>query len=435
MTELAHILIVGQPPTCGLLPTAEIFCTYNGVTHVGPPAPKNGDAGVGFLTLFQNVDPLNPCNCAEFFTVPSNPVPGNCTMIPHAKTIMLNADLAPNFPMTSQAGTNNVLDTPALALGTGVDGEFCGHLATNLGSQTAPIPAQFNTNEAVANFDLVFSAAVVGPTGAAINQGFGCVQNSIGDAPSLGAAGAGNVQTLHSSLLPKDPTNTAVSLWETVNSFVDFTLGACVEGISTFNGHFAPYGGSVKRPLAPGSFIGDGATAICNDPTPKMNNGRDNFYREFEIAFTKMTTVGYTYTHTFSPPTITTFTDNAPLALAKPRAAVVNDAINGVSVFTDPVTKTVKPITMVASGNGKLGLLFEFPIGSSSCKTAYPNPCYFMPSAAPSIAPTSAKPSITPSDAPSKAPSAKPSVKPTKAPLSKKPTKAPISKKPTGAPI
>ena len=401
-----------------MTPFEEIFCTYNGVTHVGPRpglAFPNRPI-VGDLTQFMNADPLNPCNCAGFFAPNTPAVPANCAMSPHEKTIMLNADMVQNFPITAQSGTNNVLDTPALDIGTGVDAELCGVAVTHAFSQIAPRPPRFNSNEAVNNLRLVFPETVVGNR----RQGFGCVTNTIGDVPSLGIAYAElNQQQMHSSLLPKDPTNTAVSLWATVQSFLSRSLGGCLEGISTFNGHFAPYGGSIKHPSSLGSYIGDNTVPVCTDPTPLFGNGKDNFYREFEIAFTKMTTVGYTYAHTFNPPSVTTFTDSRGLALVPPLPSVVNSAINGISVFINPATGTPQNINMVASGDGKLGSLSDIDLGSSSCKTTFPIQCY---PGLPTVAPT-------------KAPTSLPSTKPTKAPLSKKPTKAPVTKRPTKAPI
>ena len=403
-------LVVGTAPTCGLTLLEEVFCTYNGVTHVGPrptlEAPDTPILGTFFNSLM-NTDPLNPCNCAPFFAAPNRALPANCAMAPHGKTIMLNADMVQAFPITAQSGQNNVLNTPALEIGLGVDVELCGKKVTDLSSQIAPRPPRLNTNQRVNNNNLVFPEAVFSATETISAQGFGCVSNTIGDGPSLGPRATLNKQTLHSSLLPKDPTNTAVSLWETVQSFMTLSLGGCLEGISTFNGHFAPYGGSVKIPLPAGSYIGNNAIGTqCTDPTPQFLNGRDNFYREFEIAFTKMSTVGYTYSHTFNPPTVTSYTDLTGQAEVPPLPAVINNAINGISVFIDPATGTAKSINMVASGDGKLGRLFDANLGSSSCTTDYPTPCYSAPS-----------------------------VKPTKAPISKKPTGKPVTKRPTRAPV
>ena len=321
--------------------------------------------------------------------------------------------------------------------------ELCGPMVTSLEQQTAPLPLRLNTNEAVGNTNLVFPAEMIDPVGTPILKGFGCVSNTIGDYPSLSTPAALNKQKLKSSLLPKDPVVPSVSLWETMQSFMTLSFGGCLEGISTFNGHFAPYGGSVKIPLPVGSFIGDNA-GVCTDATPQFANGRDNFYREFEIAFTKMTTVGYTYSHTFAPPTVTTYTDVLE--------AVTNNAINGISVFIDPATSTAKDIT-IAKANGKLGTLIDINFGSSSCATTYPTLCFPpLPSVAPTKAPSSlpsvlpskepsSLPSINPTNAP-RVPSIKPtnaprvpSIKPTNAPLSKKPTKAPVTKKPTNAPV
>ena len=41
-------------------------------------------------------------------------------------------------------------------------------------------------------------------------------------------------------------------------------------------------------------------TASCVPATPPNGEGRDNFYREFEVAWVKMTTVGFNYKHTFT---------------------------------------------------------------------------------------------------------------------------------------
>ena len=107
------LLLVGFPPTCGLTGNLEIFCTNNGVTHTGPlpfnpPKGKRqpivAEPGTAGLNAFMDSDPLNPCNCAAFFAANpgSDPLPPNCAMAPHPKTIMLNADMVQNFPITSQ---------------------------------------------------------------------------------------------------------------------------------------------------------------------------------------------------------------------------------------------------------------------------------------------------------------------------------------------
>ena len=287
--------------------------------------------------------------------------------------------------MSAQGGVNNVVDSPALNMGAGLHGELCAPSATNIGIATAPRPPRFNTNQAVNNNNLVFPGPVL-VDGRSTSQGFGCVTNTVGHPPNF-PRGV-NRQTERSSLLPKDPSNTAVSLWATVQSFLSIPLGGCLEGISTFNGLMNPYGGSVKNALPARGFIGKNVdsfavgsinaitAAQCTDPTPLYANGRDNFYREFEIAFTKMTTVGYTYARTFRPPTRTTFTDRTPLALVPPGPAIVNNAINGIAVYRNPLNGgETQSIRVVASGNGKLGRLTDINLGSSSCTTAYPTSC------------------------------------------------------------
>ena len=372
----------------------QVFCTTgtgaNAVTHVGPlPNPLTGAISAGNLrrNFGNRLQPLNACNCAPFFAIPSVALPANCAMAPHPKTIMLNADMVQHFPISSQTGVTNVVDTPALAIGTGLKGELCGPVVTNLASQAAPRPRRFNTNQAVNNNNLVFPAPVIDANGNIFNQGFGCVGNTVGNTPNLGGVGAGNVQTQHSSLLPKDPTANGVSLWATMSSLMSFPLGGCLEGISTYNGLMNPYGGSVKNPV--NGFVGKNVASFpvgaaqaitlaqCTDPAPAFGNGRDNFYREFEIAFTKMTTVGFTYSHTFTAPTVRRFVDNAPLTLVPPGPAVTNTAINGLNVFRNPLARNaVQSITVTASGAGKMGVtLRDINLGRSTCVTAYPAAC------------------------------------------------------------
>ena len=88
----------------------------------------------------------------------------------------------------------------------------------------------------------------------------------------------------------------------------------------------------MTQQLGEDGFVGEnalsgGAVVACIEATRPFGEGRDNFYREFEIAFVKMVTVGFTYTRTFR----------------------LERVINGVRrTVTVPVT---------ASGNGKLGSL------------------------------------------------------------------------------
>lgn len=93
----------------------------------------------------------------------------------------------------------------------------------------------------------------------------------------------------------------------------------------------------MTQALAAGGFVGEnalsgGAVVACVEATRPFGEGRDNFYREFEIAFVKMVTVGFTYSRTFRSERV----------------------INGVrSTVTVPVT---------ASGNGKLGKLTDITL-------------------------------------------------------------------------
>ena len=96
----------------------------------------------------------------------------------------------------------------------------------------------------------------------------------------------------------------------------------------------------MTQKLGADGFVGEnalsgGAVVACIEATRPFGEGRDNFYREFEIAFVKMVTVGFTYSHTFK----------------------LERVINGVRrPQTGPVLVSV-PVT--ASGNGKLGRLTD----------------------------------------------------------------------------
>ena len=98
--------------------------------------------------------------------------------------------------------------------------------------------------------------------------------------------------------------------------------------------NYATYTGTVTQALEADGFVGEnalsgGAVVACVEATRPFGEGRDNFYREFEIAFVKMVTVGFTYSRTFRSERV----------------------INGRrSTVTVPVT---------ASGNGKLGKLTD----------------------------------------------------------------------------
>ena len=262
-----------------------------------------------------------------------------CAISPHPKTVMLNADMVQNFPISAAGGAKNLISSGAGILndiGTGVFGELC-----------APFVVSQNPEPVLITLTTV------------ANLGFGCVSISVGNA--LHFLGMNNVQNVASTLLPKDPNKSAVSLWATVQQFLTLPLpGTCIEGISVYNnpldGSTNPYTGALQTAVpnydtysgrvvvktARGGFIGQngenglvtneltGVTAGCTDATPPNGEGRDNFYREFEVAWVKMVTVGFSYSHTFSD-----------------IVRVMNGVVSSVTV----------PYT--APGNGKLGALFD----------------------------------------------------------------------------
>ena len=69
---------------------------------------------------------------SSFFTAPSEPLPVNCAMTDHEKTIMLNADMVQTFR------GNHVLDVPALDIGSGVERGIVRTSVTHPFSQIAP---------------------------------------------------------------------------------------------------------------------------------------------------------------------------------------------------------------------------------------------------------------------------------------------------------
>jgi hypothetical protein len=273
---------------------------------------------------------------------------------------MLNADMVQNFPISAAGGVKNLISSGAGILndiGTGVFGELCAPFVVSQNPATPPASGRLNSNIGTANTQLTFPEPVLITLTTVANQGFGCVSNSVGNPPHF--LGMNNVQNVASTLLPKDPNKSAVSLWATVQQFLTLPLpGTCIEGISVYNnpldGSTNPYTGALQTAVpnydtysgrvvvktARGGFIGQngenglvtneltGVTAGCTDATPPNGEGRDNFYREFEVAWVKMVTVGFRYSHSFSS---------------------IQRIMNGV------VSSVTIPYT--APGNGKLGAL------------------------------------------------------------------------------
>ena len=345
-----------------------IFCVTNGVTRYTTRTLEVDPSGAWTtLSPFANsLDPTNGCNCAQFFAIPpmldtTILIARGCAMAPHPKTVMLNADMVQNFPISAVGGVKNLVSSGAGVInniGTGVFGELCAPFVVAANPATPPAAGILNSNIAVANTKLTFPQPVAAITGVS-TQGFGCVQNSVGNPPNF--IGVANVQNVASTLLPKDPNNPAVSLWATIQQFMTVPVaGSCIEGISVYNNpldgttnpytgarqtavpNYGSYSGRVVSPGTAGSFIGrnglnglttdpaTGVTAGCTEATPPNGEGRDNFYREFEVAYVKMVTAGFTYSHSFS---------------------AVQRIMNGV------VSSVTVPYT--APGNGKLGPLFD----------------------------------------------------------------------------
>ena len=320
------------------------------------------------LIPFTNAaDLTNTCNCAQFFAIPALIDEAvlnarGCATLPHPKTIMLNADMVQNFPMSGKPGAKVLLNLQlsgpgAIAnLGKGDIGELCGPRVVN--GLAAASNGILNSNEApTKNKNLVFPSPVIAGTNRL--QGFGCIKNSKGNAANF--IGVANQQIARSSLLPTDPNDVSVSLWATVQSFMSLGVaGSCINGVSIYNNpldgirnpytsnkkttapaipvvlDYSTYSGSVVLPIDPATrFIGENAlngllpTDVCTEATPPNGEGRDNFYREFEVAWVKMTTVAYDYIHTFS----------------------VQRIINGQTYQVS--------VPFTAPGNKKLGKLFD----------------------------------------------------------------------------
>ena len=162
---------------------------------------------------------------------------------------MLNADMVQNFPISGAGPVKNLIAANPGAIqdmGVGDLGEICSPAVVVRNG--API---LNSNQVIANRNLVFpQAALAGritnlncagtnalnagcplnPQLRNVNQGFGCVKNSIGNPPNF--LGQANVQTMGSSLLPADPNVPSVSLWATVQSFLTLGVaGSCIQGM------------------------------------------------------------------------------------------------------------------------------------------------------------------------------------------------------------
>ena len=347
-----------------------IFCVTNGITHYTTRTLEVDPTGAWTsLSRFTNrLDTTNGCNCVQFFSIPPLLDPAiltsrGCALGPHPKSLMLNADMVQNFPISATGGVKNLISSGAGIIsnvGTGVFGELCAPFVVAANPATPPALGRLNSNVAAANTRLTFPQPVFAALVGVSTQGFGCVSNSVGNPANF--IGVVNVQNAASTLLPKDPNNPAVSLWATVQQFLTLPIaGSCIEGISLYNnpldGTTNPYTGAPQtavpnygtysgRVVSPGSatrgFIGrnglnglttnplTGVTAGCTEATRPNGEGRDNFYREFEVAYVKMTTAGFTYAHTFSN---------------------VQRIINGV------VSRVTVPYT--APGNGKLGALSD----------------------------------------------------------------------------
>ena len=348
--------------TCGVENDA-IFCKVKGVTRYSTDTVDDDNDPVDTWTTLSKYtnssDSTNACNCAQFFAKPPL-IDGailtarGCAVGPHPKTVMLNADMVQNFPISGAGGVKNLISSGAGVInniGTGVFGELCAPFVVVSNPATFPAPGRLNSNNAVNNTQLTFPQRVLASLTTVSNQGFGCVTNSVGNPPSF--IGVTNVQNAASTLLPKDSNNAAVSLWATVQLFMTGGIhGSCIGGISVYNNpldgkrnpytgltqnavpNYSIYSGSIAVPLNNNGFIGqnklNGLTSNCVSATPSNGEGRDNFYREFEVAWVKMVTVGFSYSHIFKN---------------------VERVIKGVA------SKVTVPYT--APGNGKLGSLSD----------------------------------------------------------------------------
>eukprot|EP01038_Epipyxis_sp_PR26KG_P006816 gene6816-9332_t len=258
--------------TCGLTINNDIFCvTPNGVTRTS----TGGNQNYAQLIQYQTPNNINnACNCVQFFALVKNPLPANCLMGEHPKTIMLNADMAQNFPIT----------TPVASSGfKGKIDELCAPFVTAKPKKSGG--------------DIIFPQQFINDNGATVLQGFGCVTNSKGNLKK------NNVQTVNSDSLVSDPTSLSISLWATVQYFMTFGVAdTCVNGISLKYPACYTCGanvGTVVKPLNSGGFIGQNAfssppiSTTCQLATLTKGRGRDKFYRAFELAWQKMVTVGY----------------------------------------------------------------------------------------------------------------------------------------------
>ena len=368
----AAALIATNPPGIEVL-----FCIVGGVTRYAQRSldfdPVNSWST---LSRYANRKDLsNTCNCMQFFAVPPL-LDGNiltqrgCALLPHPKTIMLNADMVQNFPISGTGPVPNLIATNPSAiqnLGVGHIGELCAPFVVQPAGPSVTLPAaaggRMNTNQAVANSNQVFPQPSLAAIGKISNQGFGCVVNTVGHQPNF--IGVTNTQSVQSSLLPIDPNTPSVSLWATVQSFMTLGVaGSCIQGISTYSNpvdgtrnpytgatqtavSFAtnPYGGSVTQALSGAtSFIGQNllnGAAVCTEATRPLDEGRDNFYREFEVAWVKMTTSGFIYSKTFT------------------LRRIINGAASTVTV------------SYTAPGNGKLGALVNIDLLNPNQRRAH----------------------------------------------------------------
>ena len=196
------------------------------------------------LNAFTNrAQPTNPCNCAQFFAIPplldsAILTARGCTLGPHPQTIMLNADMVQNFPISGAGPVPNLIEANPGAIqniGVGDIGELCSPAVVTANPNqdlTFPQPSMAGRvrvrNCAGANAFNV--GCPLNPIQVNTLQGFGCVKNSRGNPANF--LGVANTQTIASTLLPADPNTPAVSLWATVQSFLTLGLGgSCIEGI------------------------------------------------------------------------------------------------------------------------------------------------------------------------------------------------------------
>jgi len=286
-------------PTCGVDPLQNIFCTVPAPgptitnaqvvkTIVGTSATltTTGSNLAWFqLKQYMSTDINNPCNCAQFFATIPNPTPQNCAFGPHPKTIMLNADMVQAYP--AQADILSTATAAAPNTNKGTIGVLCGPIVTTKAA------TNFKT-VGTPKGQLKWPIVLVGPTGATVQSGYGCVKNSVGNLQ------ANNIQSIKAVDPVSDPQAPTVSLTAETMQFMTVGIGACINGMSTYDGLSSTYAGTVSVPLVGTDFIGKNALngGLTTPPgcvlaTPEFGKGRDNFYRAFEKAYVKMTTVGY----------------------------------------------------------------------------------------------------------------------------------------------